>query len=243
MPYIGYDMNSVTYEAEGISNYDALQVQVRKRLSNGLQFTAVLHLVARPRRAERAGPVRHGEQSADSQSQLCVGGLRSDARFPDQLQLHDSRASPRTARLWVTLVNGWIIGGQTVAQSGQPYSVYDYSGSVGEPLLRHRTMRSSNPIVPLAPGVTAKQAELQGTTGVNAGKPVLNASDFLPQFVAARHRTACLPATPPGAMTTSPLFGTTGRNMFRGPFQVALRYEPGQGVPHHQGALPPALRG
>ena len=27
-------------------------------------------------------------------------------------------------------VNGWTIGGQTVAQSGQPYSVYDYSGSV-----------------------------------------------------------------------------------------------------------------
>ena len=40
VPYIGYDMNSVTYNAEGISNYHALQVQVRKRLSNGLQFTA-----------------------------------------------------------------------------------------------------------------------------------------------------------------------------------------------------------
>ena len=40
MPYIGYDMNSVLYEAEGVSNYDALQLQARKRLSNGLQFTA-----------------------------------------------------------------------------------------------------------------------------------------------------------------------------------------------------------
>ena len=45
VPYIGYDYNSVTYKAEGISNYNALQVQARKRLSNGLQFTA-LHLVA-----------------------------------------------------------------------------------------------------------------------------------------------------------------------------------------------------
>ena len=33
-------MNSVLYEAEGISNYNALQLQARKRLSNGLQFTA-----------------------------------------------------------------------------------------------------------------------------------------------------------------------------------------------------------
>ena len=40
VPYIGYDMNSVLYRAEGISNYNALQFQVRKRLSFGLQLTA-----------------------------------------------------------------------------------------------------------------------------------------------------------------------------------------------------------
>ena len=39
VPYPGYDMNSVLYKAEGISNYNALQLQVHKRLSNGLQFT------------------------------------------------------------------------------------------------------------------------------------------------------------------------------------------------------------
>ena len=40
VPYIGYDMNSVLFKAEGISSYNALQLQVRKRLSFGLQFTA-----------------------------------------------------------------------------------------------------------------------------------------------------------------------------------------------------------
>ena len=40
VPFIGYDMNSVLYKAEGISNYNALQLQARKRLSSGLQFTA-----------------------------------------------------------------------------------------------------------------------------------------------------------------------------------------------------------
>ena len=39
--------------------------------------------------------------------------------------------SSLTASRWADLANGWTIGGQTVAQSGQPYSVYDYSGSVG----------------------------------------------------------------------------------------------------------------
>ena len=79
-------------------------------------------------------------------------------------------------------MNGWTIGGQTVAQSGEPYSVYDYSGSVGS-LYFGSDIEIANPIVPLKPGVTAPQATLQGTTGVNAGKPVLNVNDFGPQFV------------------------------------------------------------
>ncbi len=81
------------------------------------------------------------------------------------------------------LVNGWIIGGQTVAQSGQPYSVYDYSGSVAS-MYFGTADYIGNPIVPLKPGVTAPQAQLQGTTGVNAGKPVLNVNDFSPAFLA-----------------------------------------------------------
>jgi hypothetical protein len=38
-PYIGYSPNSVFYKAEGISNYNALQLNVQKRLSHGLVVT------------------------------------------------------------------------------------------------------------------------------------------------------------------------------------------------------------
>ena len=82
-------------------------------------------------------------------------------------------------------INGWTIGGQTVAQSGQPYSIYDYSGSVGS-LYFGTSDYIGNPIVPLEPGVTTQQAQLQGTTGVNAGKPVLNVNDFAPAVCGAR---------------------------------------------------------
>ena len=58
------------------------------------------------------------------------------------------------------MVNGWIIGGQTVAQSGQPYSIYDYSGSVGS-LYFGTSDYIGNPIVPLKPGVTVEQAQLR----------------------------------------------------------------------------------
>ena len=54
---------------------------------------------------------------------------------------------------WAYLVNGWIIGGQTVAQSGQPYSIYDFSGSVAS-LYFGTSDYIGNPIVPLKPGVT-----------------------------------------------------------------------------------------
>jgi hypothetical protein len=112
-------------------------------------------------------------------------------------------------------LNGWTLSTQTVAQSGEPYSVYDYSGSAAS-LYFSSNDEITNPIVPLAPGVTAKQAQLQGTTGVNAGRPVLNAADFAPQFLT--------PGTDgvPAGDTGESVFGNVGRNIFRGPFGVRV---------------------
>jgi hypothetical protein len=109
------------------------------------------------------------------------------------------------------LLNGWTLASQIVAQSGQPYSVYDYSGSQAS-LYFSSNDEITNPVVPLAPGISAKQAELQGTTGVNAGKPVLNAADFMPQFLAPGQDGV------PAGDTGESVFGTSGRNLFRGPF-------------------------
>ena len=51
----------------------------------------------------------------------------------------------------------------TVLQSGQPYSVVDYTGSVGS--IYYSTANGiTNPIVPLASGCTAKTA-LTGASG------------------------------------------------------------------------------
>ena len=88
------------------------------------------------------------------------------------------------------LLNGWILGGQTVAQSGQPYSVVDYSGAVGS-IFYGVNDGITNPVVPLS-GCSPKQA-LTGSSGAHAnpddpnsyalkascfGLPLLNPGDL-----------------------------------------------------------------
>jgi len=212
VPYIGYSGSSVSYEAEGISNYDALQLQIRKRLSFGLQMTASYTWSHALDDASGAGaglfitgnnPLSLPSSYASSDfDQTHVFLVNFSYSLPALKMNHAMNA----------VLNGWTIAGQIVAQSGQPYSVYDFSGSVAS-LYYSSNDEIGNPIVPLAPGVSAQQAQLQGTTGVNAGKPVLNAAAFAPQFLT--------PGTDgvPAGDTGESVFGGTGRNIFRGPFQ------------------------
>jgi hypothetical protein len=211
VPYLGYSPNSVLYKAEGISNYDALQLQIRKRLSFGLQLTG-------------SYTWSHGLDDQSGEGLFYNGG--------DTLNLRQGYGSSDFDQTHVFLVNfsylipsvkankgldrafgGWTIGGQFVAQSGQPYSVYDYSGSVAS-LYYSSEDEITNPLVPLAPGATAKSAQLQGTTGVNPAMPVLNPAAFAPQFLT--------PGTygVPAGDTGESIFGNIGRNTFRGPFGV-----------------------
>ncbi len=216
VPYIGYDMNAALYKAEGISNYDALQIQVRKRLSFGLQFTASYTWSHALDEQSGAGLFLTGNNPSNPRDSYGSADFDQTHVFTVNYIYQMPKITSNKALGY--FANGWLIGGQTVAQSGQPYSVYDYSGSVGS-LYFGSDIEISNPIVPLKPGVTAGQAQLQGTTGVNAGKPVLNANDFAPNFVAPG-TNGVPPCDATGCDLYESLFGYTGRNIFRAPFQV-----------------------
>jgi hypothetical protein len=216
VPYIGYDMNSVLFKAEGISNYNALQLQARKRFSYGLQLTASytwshaldeqsglgLFFTGNNPQTPKSS---YGNADFDQTHVFTINYTYALPKFSDNKAVNG-------------LIGGWIVGGQTVAQSGQPYSVYDFSGSVAS-LYLGTSDYIGNPIVPLKPGVTVQQAQLQGTTGVNAGKPVLNANDFAPQF-AAPGTNGVPPCDASGCDLYESLYGNLGRNTFRAPFQV-----------------------
>jgi len=103
-----------------------------------------------------------------------------------------------------------------VLQSGQPYSIIDFSGAVGS--IYYSTADGiTNPIVPLAPGCTATTAL---TKASGAWFPVTGVSALKPQCFT-------LPVLPAGGLggaipTTDPFetgFTTGQRNIFRQSFQ------------------------
>jgi hypothetical protein len=104
----------------------------------------------------------------------------------------------------------------TVLQSGQPYSVVDYTGSVGS--IYYSTANGiTNPIVPLASGCTAKSA-LTGASGAwttGSGEPALKASCFTIPLLPAGGLNGAIPNTDPYETG----FSTGERNIFRQAFQ------------------------
>jgi len=216
VPYIGYDMNSVLYKAEGISSYNALQLQIRKRLSNGLQFTASYTWSHALDEQSGLGLFFTGNNPLTPRSSY--GNADFDRTHVFLINYSYTFPKLTSKKALGAAVNGWTVGGQTIAQSGEPYSIYDFSGSVGS-LYLGTSDYIGNPIVPLKPGVTYQQAQLQGTTGVNPGKPVLDVNAFAPSFVAPG-TNGVPPCDSTGCDSFESLYGSSGRNVFRAPFEV-----------------------
>jgi hypothetical protein len=212
VPYIGYAAESITYKAAGVDAYNALQAHVEKRMSHGVQV----------------GLSYTYSHALDEQSGL---GLFYNGNNP--LNLRDGYASADFDRTHVVNFNyvfrlrdfyakhtlagdftdGWSIVGLTVLQSGQPYSVVDYSGAVGS--VYYSTYDGiTNPIVPLAKGYTAKSAKT-GKSGA-FGDFALNPAAFtIPVLAAASGSANGIPSNDPYETG----FTTGQRNIFRQNFQ------------------------
>ncbi len=211
VPYVGYAAESISYKAAGIDAYNALQLHVEKRMSRGVQV----------------GLSYTYSHALDEQSGI---GLFYNGNNP--LNLRDGYASADFDRTHVlnfnyvfqlpslakknslagAFGNGWSLVGLTVLQSGQPYSVIDFTGAVGS-IFYSTNNGITNPIVPLAPGCTAKNA-LTGRSGA-FDSAALKASCFTPALLQ--------PGALNGAIPTSDTFETNfsngGRNIFRQAFQ------------------------
>ena len=215
VPYIGYAAESIDYKAAGVDAYNALEVHLEKRMSHGFQIAASYTFSHALDEQSGLGlfyngdnplNLRSGYASADF-DRTHVINFNYVFRLPDLVRKH-SLAS--------YFADGWSLVGLTILQSGQPFSVIDFSGAVGS--IYYGTADGiTNPIVPLAPGCTPKSART-GSTGaffVVDGKTALNPACFTLPLLA--------PGSLNGAIPTSDTFETGftqgQRNIFRQSFQ------------------------
>jgi hypothetical protein len=218
VPYIGYASESISYRTAGVDAYNALQAHVEKRISHGVQ--AGVSYTWSHALDEQSGlglfyngnnalNLRSGYGSSDF-DRTHVISINYTFQLPDFANKH---------ALTGKIIDGWSLVGLAVLQSGQPYSVIDFSGSVGS--IYYSTYNAiTNPIVPLAKGCTAKSAltHASGAWTPSGGLPALNAACFTIPILAAGPTGAfggAIPSTDPYETG----FTSGQRNIFRQAFQ------------------------
>jgi len=225
VPFIGFSPNSVLYQAIGNSNYNALQLGVNKRLGHGLQLTGNYTWSHALDEQSGLGLFFNGNNPLDLKS--AYGNSDFDRTHVFTLQyLYELPKLANEGSVSGKLLNGWGLSGITVAESGQPYSVIDFSGAVGSIYYSSNDF-ITNPIVPLAPGATPSSALAHGSAA--SGAPFLNPAAFAIQFLQPGQDGVppCGPTTGGTVICDTPAFGNgetafgnTKRNTFRGPLQT-----------------------
>jgi hypothetical protein len=220
VPFIGFDPNAQFNEAEGKSHYNALQFNVTKRVSHGLSLFGSYTWSHSLDEESGAQLFYNGNDPLNPRT----GYGNSDFDRPHVLTVSFQYELPKAKNLRgfaAQAVNGWGLGGLVVAESGQPYSVIDFSGGAAGIFYGGGQDQITNPIIPVGGvGATSTKPRLQGTLGVNPGQPVLDKNAFgVPLLQPGQSGVPpCDPTT--GACDIYETgFGSTGRNIFRGPFQ------------------------
>jgi hypothetical protein len=212
VPYIGYSSESESYTAAGISAYHALQAHVEKHFSHGFQFGFSYTFSHATDEQSAMGLFYNGNNPLTLRSGY---GLSDFDRkhvinftylyeFPKFFERSSFRGK---------LANGWAIQGLAVIQSGQPYSVIDYSGAVGS-IFYGTSDGITNPVVPLTSSCSPGKA-LLGANGATPGHPALDANCFTLPLLNPGDLSGAIPA----GDTFETNFTTGQRNIFRQSWQ------------------------
>jgi len=218
VPYIGYAAESLAYKAAGVDAYNALQAHIEKRMSHDFQIGASYTWSHATDEQSGLGLFYNGNNPANLRS----GYGSSDFDRTHILNFDYTFNLPKFAAessFKGKVIDNWSLVGLTVIQSGQPYSVIDFSGAVGS--IYYSTADGiTNPIVPLAKGCSPKSA-LTGASGAfyNPNRPnaggALNAACFTLPLLPAGGLNGAIP--PDDAYETG--FTNGQRNIFRQSYQ------------------------
>jgi hypothetical protein len=221
VPFIGFDPNSQYAKAAGQSNYDALQFNVTKRYSHGLTLSGSYTW-------SHSMDEESGEQlfyNGDNPENLRTGYGNSDFDRRHVFMIQYTYEFPKLSVLhgWADkIVNGWGTSGLISAESGQPYSVIDFSGGIASQFYGGGNDFITNPLVPIGGTGSTQGAHpvLQGTLGVNPGSPVLNSAAFgIPLLQPGQNGVPPCDPVSKVCDVYETNFGPASRNIFVSPFQ------------------------
>jgi hypothetical protein len=180
VPYLGYSSESESYTAAGIAAYNALESHLEKRFSHGFQAGVSYTYSHATDEQSGLGLFYNGNNPTNLRS----GYGSADFDRTHVLNFTYGFTSPKvfaTDTLAGKALDSWSLHGVAVIQSGQPYSVIDYSGAVGS--IFYSTFNGiTNPILSLAPGCSKKSA-VTGASGafynpITGADPALKATCF-----------------------------------------------------------------
>jgi hypothetical protein len=215
VPYIGYAAESISYKAAGIDDYNALQAHIEKRMSHNFQVGASYTWSHALDEQSGLGLFYNGNDPLNLRSGYGSADFDRTHVLNFSYVFDVPKLMPE-ATLAGKFVDGWSLVGLTVLQSGQPYSIIDFSGAVGS--IYYSTADGiTNPIVPLAKGCTAKTAlsKASGAWTPGGGTPALNASCFTLPLLPEGGLNGAIPPDDPYETG----FTNGQRNIFRQAFQ------------------------
>ncbi len=182
VPYLGYTPTGLQGSAfDGISNYNSLQVTLRKRFSHGLTMQAAYtwskNLSDLVDDSVSGGSYAANSNDANNFSQQYG---RTDFNRPQRLILWYSYDLPTGLHNGPlgTLLNGWTVAGDTTIQGGAPMTIYDTSAGTIYGI-------TSNNRVQLCPGMTAKNILTSGSVGSRINNYFNNSAFCAPAVVSA----------------------------------------------------------
>ena len=224
-PYVGFNPNADLWTANGISSYNALQVGLTKRMSHGLQITASYTYSRSLDEGSGlgAGLFFNGNDPLNPRTSYAPSDFDRPHVFTISY-LYQLPSIKNAARWLDAVANGWGVTGITVAQSGEPFSIIDFSGSAAS-IYYSADDFVTNPILPLASGISVSQAV--NTSNRTNGQPYVNPNDFAVPFLQPGQDGVPPCQTVSGTQvcdTQETGFGNNGRNIYRAPFQTRFDF-------------------
>jgi hypothetical protein len=214
VPYLGISSESESYTAAGISAYNALQAHVEKRLSHGLQVGFSYTFSHATDEQSAMGLFYNGSNPLNLRSgyglsdfdRKHVINFTYHYQLPKFFELTSLRGR---------LADGWAIEGLGIFQSGQPYSIVDYSGAVGS-IFYGTSDGITNPVVPLVNSSDCSPSKaLTGNSGATPRLLALNPACFTVPLLSPGDLGGAIPAG--DVYETN--FTTGQRNIFRQSWQ------------------------